>query len=67
MMHEFLPTLMFLLWGVIMGTAALLVQNSYFRDRAKGDLQLFREVYGPEGKPAKPSTAEPQSPKQSAE
>jgi len=65
--NDYIATIIIFGWGTIMFAAAMLVGRSYERERAKGDLQLYREVYGPGGKPPKPSTEEPGSPRQSAE
>jgi hypothetical protein len=46
---------------------ALYAQRQERRLHTDDDEQLFREVYGPAGKPKKPATAEPESPTRSAE
>lgn len=67
MSSDWIAPLMILLWATIMFIPALFSLRRLERDRKEEELDFYRQIYGPAGKPAKPSTAEPQSPKQSAE
>lgn len=53
-------------WGTLMTIAGILSARSVHRSEDE-DEQLYREVYGPAGKPKKPPTAEPESQTRSAE
>lgn len=67
MNSDYLAPLGALMWGVFMLSVGLYAQRQYRLQHTDDDEQLFREVYGPAGKPKKPATGEPEPPTRSAE
>jgi hypothetical protein len=67
MNNDYLAPLGVLIWAIIMFSFAKYCRVQYLRQYSDDDEQLFREVYGPAGKPKKPVSAEPESPTRSAE
>jgi len=65
MSSDWIAPLTILLWAAVMSIPAFFLHRSIERDRKEEELEFYRQIYGPEGKPT--PTAEPQSPKQSAE
>ena len=67
MNSDWLAPLTIVIWGAIMASGGFWSIHQLKRLQREEDEQFYREIYGPAGKPAQPATAEPQSPKQSAE
>jgi hypothetical protein len=67
MNSDYLAPLGALIWGTIIVSFGLYCARQERLHYTRDDEQLFREVYGPAGKPKKPATAEPEPPTRSVE